>query len=96
MDIRFQFDPERLGVGEYIAMEEIAEEIRTPAQVKAARDLLACFMVDEAGAPIERTEARKMLNALTLAGLFECLRSFMEQRSKQVDEAVLPNANAAE
>jgi hypothetical protein len=94
MDIRFEFDPERLGVGEYIAMEEIAEEIRTPAQVRAARDLLACFMVDGQGEPIERADARKALNALTLAGLFECLQSFMEQRSQQVDEAVLPNENA--
>jgi hypothetical protein len=94
MDIRFEFDPKRLGVGEYIAMEEIAEEIRTPAQVKTARDLLACFMVDDQGQPMERAEARKVLNALTLAGLFECFDSFMLQRGKQVDEAVLPNENA--
>jgi len=95
MDIRFQFDPERLGVGEYIAMEEIAEEIRTPSQVRAARDLLACFMVDGDGEPVERADARRALDKLTLAGLFECLRSFMQQRSQQVDEAVLPNENAA-
>lgn len=97
MEIRFRFDPERLTVAEYIAIDDLMQDDGqlTPANVRAVRDYLACFMVGADGQELDKKEAKAQLDQLTLDGLSECIRAFTEQRSRDVDEAVLPNENDA-
>jgi len=95
MEIEFRFDPDRLTVAEYIAIEELAGGIKTPTQVRVARNLLAAFMVGSDGEMMDKEAAQAELDRLTLGGLFECIAAFMEQRNRQVDEAVLPNGSDA-
>ena len=74
MDIRFKIDPNRMTLGDRIALEEAAEGMTSRQQ----RDLLARHMVDDNDEFLDFREACKLLNGLTMDKLNEIVVQFGE------------------
>lgn len=74
MDIHFKIDPNRMTLGDRIALEESAEGMTSRQQ----RDILARHLVDEEGEFLEFEASCRILNALTMTQLNDTVAKFFE------------------
>ena len=74
MEIAFKINPERMTLGDRIALEESSQGMTSRQQ----RDVLARHMVNEAGEFMEFEDACKVLNSVTMARLNDIVAQFSE------------------
>ena len=87
MNIHFKIDPERLTLGDLIALEDF-----TRATWRERRDMLANNMTDEAGNYVDYAKARETLSRLTVAKLGDAATEFVaavkELQNKQLPPVI--------
>lgn len=85
MQIRLKVDDNRLTVDDLIALDE-----GTVSKPRVMRDLMARFLVDEAGEYLPDDAARKAIGALTVTQLKKVIEQFTENVNALKIDAVNP------
>ena len=86
--IHLVVDLDRLVWDDMIMLEERGSN-------RQIRDLLARFMVDEAGKPMSEEDGQKAVGQMTLKQILATLKDFKRQMATLQSEAVTPEASAA-